>query len=335
LAELAPAALLLLLCAELAINYVVPSYYLYGASPSVSRTAYNGAPYVEFLRKRNTDHSRIFARESLLYPNWSAAFGLADVRALDAIYDRRYIDFIRNFLLPPGDTRRHGDLADRFTGAEFSYDFSSELEQRFLALSSIRYLVSLSDYKIPAEPIYDRDAKVYEIVRTLPRASLFPTVDVLPDSEVLARLREPDFRFDERVVLSRETISLLDPEAWRNLVAPKSSSAKPARITRYESQRVVIAADTTEPSFLMLTDTNYPGWDAYLNGRKTPVITANYLFRGIIVPPGQNVVEFVYQPASVRIGGAISGAAFALLCVLAFGRRLRRVRRFAASSRAH
>ena len=123
-----------LLCAELAINYVGPAYYGYGLNPPASRNPYNGAPYVDFIRQRNTDHARIFGRESLLYPNWSAAFALSDVRSLDALYDRRYMDFIRNFLLKPGDDRRHGDLADRFTGSEFPYDFDSELEKRFRAV---------------------------------------------------------------------------------------------------------------------------------------------------------------------------------------------------------
>ena len=53
----------------------------------------------------------------------------------------------------------------------------------------------------------------------------------------------------------------------------------------------------------MLTDTNYPGWRAYLNGRRVPIATANYLFRGVIVPPGKNIVEFAYEPNSFRIRG--------------------------------
>ena len=91
-----------LLCLELAINYVMPAFYLYGENPSTARDPYKGAPFVDFLQQRNTDHSRIFGRESLLYPNWSAAFALSDVRSLDALYDKRYIAFIRSFLLKAG-----------------------------------------------------------------------------------------------------------------------------------------------------------------------------------------------------------------------------------------
>ena len=99
----------------------------------------------------NTDHSRIFARENFLYPNWSSAFGLADVRSLDALHYDRYRLFIRNFLLPPGDTRIHGDLADRFTGGEFPFEFATDTEKRYLALSSVKYLISDSDYGSPTK----------------------------------------------------------------------------------------------------------------------------------------------------------------------------------------
>ena len=68
-----------------------------------SRRPYRRAPYIDFIRAANTDHSRIFARNGVLFPNWSSAFGLADVRNLDAMQYRRYRSFIRAFLLPPGD----------------------------------------------------------------------------------------------------------------------------------------------------------------------------------------------------------------------------------------
>ena len=83
----------------------------------------------------------------MLYPNWAGVFHLDDVRSLDALYYRRYIAFIRSFLLKSGDEkRRHGDLADRFTGGDFPYTFESDQEKRFLALSSIKYLIGATEY---------------------------------------------------------------------------------------------------------------------------------------------------------------------------------------------
>src|SRR6201988_1192820 len=140
-----------LLALELLVNFILPVFYLIGSLVPARADPYAGAPYIGFVRGLNTDHTRIFARESLLYPNWSSAFGLADVRSLDAIYYDRYRNFMRSFLLLRDDGRVHGDLSDRFTGSEFAYQFDSEAERRFLALSSIRYLISYGEIGWPSK----------------------------------------------------------------------------------------------------------------------------------------------------------------------------------------
>lgn len=477
--------LLVFLALELSFNFIVPAFYVLNKLPPAKANAYAGAPYVDFLRSRNTDHARIFGRENILYPNWSAVFKLEDVRSLDALLYTRYRTFIRSFLLAPGDEGRvHGDLADRFTGGDFPYAFGSEIERRFLALSSIRYLITDSDYgapsaivdeivrqhsgefiwgfgsdvfriggpagsklrgvaqhapsakvafKIvidaqapifegfavikenPAEPtdgagftlelrakgatetlfqtfldprsvpadkagrpfrvdltrhageevelvlstdpgprgdsagdwagwaglrfvakdaapapsefnkIYDEEVRIYEVSSVLPRASLYRAIEVLPDGEVLRRLKEAAFNPLAAAIVSRESLSAADQNAARLLPNGASARAAPAAISRYDSQRVSIEADTEIPALLVLNDANYPGWNAYVNGEPAPMVTANYLFRGVFVPAGRSTVEFRYQPASFRAGGAISIAALAILAgLLLFELRKRR-----------
>jgi len=40
------------------------------------------------------------------------------------------------------------------------------------------------------------------------------------------------------------------------------------------------------------------------------------LFRGVLLAPGPHVVRFAYEPASFRLGAAVSG--IALLCLAGF-----------------
>jgi uncharacterized membrane protein YfhO len=61
---------------------------------------------------------------------------------------------------------------------------------------------------------------------------------------------------------------------------------------------------------LILTDTWYPGWRAYQDGRECPVLPADYSLRAVpIQQPGERL-HFVYLPAAFRVG------AFASLCGL-------------------
>ncbi|MGH6824149.1 YfhO family protein [Methyloceanibacter sp.] len=458
-----------LLVAELSFNFIVPSFYAFNSLPRASETPYAGAPYIDFLRAQNRDHYRIFARQNVLFPNWAGAFELADVRGLDAMYYRRYMDFIRSFLGTPGDARLQGDLANRFTGADpkFSYAFDTETERRFLALSSVKYLISVSEYGSTAnvageifaqhrsehlwglgpgtfdvngravqglfhhppskrlsytttiradrpvlegtaviredaidksdgvgflievesddriEPlfstflnpkevsaaraghpfsldlsrfagkpvkllfstdpgpsgsngwdwagwaglrfapasgveksgpfreVYDKEVRIYEVSKVLPRASLFHNAEILPDGDVLQRLKQPSFDPFHAVALSREGLSDRDLTILQS-IKPDAAGGT-AKISRYESQHVAVEVDTPSPAVLMLNDSNYPGWLAYVDGKPAPLLKADYLFRGVIVPAGKSTVEFAYEPVSFRAGALISLGALLLL----------------------
>jgi len=318
-----------LLSAELLVNFILPCLYLIGSFPPARADPYAGAPYIGFIQGINPDHARVFAREGLLYPNWSAAFRLADVRSLDAIYYARYLRFIQNFLLPPDHAGTDGDLVDRFTGSGLAYHFETDAERRFLILSSVKYLISDSEYGAGGDAasdfrkIYAGEALVYEVPNVLPRAALFRSAEVLPDDAVLARLKDQTFNPHERAIVSRD--SLTPDNDLSVLTGAPPAAASGARISRFESQRISMEAETPAPALLVLNDTNYPGWQAYVNGQPAKMLTANFLFRGVLVPAGKSTVEFKYQPRSFGVGSAVSFAAFAILVLLML--RERRARR--------
>lgn len=73
---------------------------------------------------------------------------------------------------------------------------------------------------------------------------------------------------------------------------------------RHESVKLMV--ETPQPGFLILTDTYYPGWRAYINGKETPILAANLSQRALILPAGINSVQFSYTPESVIIGERIA-----------------------------
>lgn len=79
-----------------------------------------------------------------------------------------------------------------------------------------------------------------------------------------------------------------------------------ATIEDYQVNRVKIRAETTASATLVLADNYYPGWQALIDGQKTPIAKADYTLRGVTVPAGTHLVEFKYWPSSFRIGGLIS-----------------------------
>jgi hypothetical protein len=116
---------------------------------------------------------------------------------------------------------------------------------------------------------------------------------------------------------------------------PANAEAGPgqARIESYRDDSVVVRTAADASGVLVLTDTFYPGWAAEIDGRPTPILRTDYLFRGVVVPAGEHVVTFAFRPWSVMIGAVISllTTCFVLVMALvpllvALGRRVRLTR---------
>ena len=77
-------------------------------------------------------------------------------------------------------------------------------------------------------------------------------------------------------------------------------------------------------SFLVTSDAYYPGWRALIDGQETRLYRADYAIRGLILPPGQHLVEFIYVPKSLYAGATISTLTMLVVIIVAVGPRLRR-----------
>ena len=62
------------------------------------------------------------------------------------------------------------------------------------------------------------------------------------------------------------------------------------------------------------------GWKAYLNDKEVPILRANYIMQAIIVPQGNSVVDFKYEPnRSALLLSLFAMSGSALIGVLLLG----------------
>ncbi len=59
-------------------------------------------------------------------------------------------------------------------------------------------------------------------------------------------------------------------------------------------------------SVLVLSDTYYPGWQATVDGNPTRIYPVNISQRGVVVPPGDHLIQFKYNSEYFRIGVIIT-----------------------------
>lgn len=144
--------------------------------------------------------------------------------------------------------------------------------------------------------------KVYENRNVLPRAFLVGTCrEVRSDDEYKAILSSLEFH-PERVVL-------LD-EAPKGFPCNESAELSPAdesvNVTNYQNNFVELEAKLSSQKFLFLSDSYYPGWQAFVDGKHTTIYRADYVFRAILLEPGEHRIRFQYSPLSFKIGASIT-----------------------------
>jgi len=155
--------------------------------------------------------------------------------------------------------------------------------------------------------------KLYRNKRVLPRTFLVPEYWVAADSATaLALVSKGDFKPEKNVVLEEKPI-------WDPKISSTTLPAGPAdsRILHESNNAVEVMARVARPTLLYLSDTYFPGWNAYVDGKKTKIYRANYNFRAVPLPPGEHRVEFRYEPISFYAGAGITG--ITLVILIAFG----------------
>jgi hypothetical protein len=72
-----------------------------------------------------------------------------------------------------------------------------------------------------------------------------------------------------------------------------------ARFTAWRPDRIEITTEAANAAVLTLHSTFYPGWIAELDGKQTPILRADILFRAVEVPAGRHRVVFRFAPLSL------------------------------------
>ncbi|WP_376795772.1 hypothetical protein [Thermogemmatispora sp.] len=109
---------------------------------------------------------------------------------------------------------------------------------------------------------------------------------------------------------------LLSPGASGQLPTLATYRRLPAtiKLLRLQDDEQSFEARSASGGYLVLATTAYPGWIAVLDGQRVPVQTFAGLMPAIRVGAGRHTLSYLYRPASVARGAALS--AFGLLLLL-------------------
>ena len=142
--------------------------------------------------------------------------------------------------------------------------------------------------------------KLYENRNSFPRAWLVRDYKVMDSNAILSMMLQKEFDPRKEVLLEETPPSLTFPHRGGGV------SEGEAEIISESNNRLVLQVKVLEDSLLVLSDTYYPGWKAFVDGKETKIYRADYAFRAISLNAGTHRVEFVYDPISFKLGVGVT-----------------------------
>jgi hypothetical protein len=172
----------------------------------------------------------------------------------------------------------------------------------------LSYPVDYPEFRlVKQERLGDKDIYLY-LYRGYPgRFLLFNTIHYIDDdNKVMLKMIDRKTDFKKELILSAPA-----EEAWmdRQQAGPIKGTVD---LVSYRANEVVLAYKADRDGFLYASDTYYPGWRAYVDGRETKIYRANLAFRAIEVPKGRHTVVFRYVPVSFYVGLSLTLLGIAL-----------------------
>nr|HID58608.1 hypothetical protein [Desulfobacterales bacterium] len=178
-------------------------------------------------------------------------------------------------------------------------------------LLNAKYLIFKERLQIPPlEGVYAQDGFfVYKNPRAYPYFYLVGKYVVEQDpQEVLRKLKDPTFDSERTVVLEEE------PGVELEGLSIESVSGERIEKLVYDdtSGYIKLKVSCGGRRFLVVSENYNPNWSAYVDGKKTKIFRANYVWKGVFLEPGEHIVEFKYFS---KIASACRWASFASLFV--------------------
>lgn len=114
--------------------------------------------------------------------------------------------------------------------------------------------------------------------------------------------------------------SLALTRAWiwsQEALSPSGGNVTPVNVRK--SPNTIVTHSVTGPGLLVLSEIDYPGWQARVDGQPAAIEPVDGLLRGVRLGAGQHIVEMHFRPLPVYLGLGISVLTWVVLIVYSRG----------------
>lgn len=263
-------------------------------------------------------NERHLSEAGVIPPNMWVPLGLESPAGYDAFYPKNISKLIGviNVASASADQQKKGGIIDRLESPaldKISTKFILALKRddrgEVNENGNYHHRFNLPKFKKIFE---DKTTAILENKNSYPRAYLVSDVQKISEYEILKKLIDPNEDL-------KNISYTFDFEKKYELADLENSNPKYVRLA---NNHVQVKYKSSADSFLVVLDTFYPGWKAFIGSKEYPIYRTNFAFRGVEVPKGEHSLDFIYDPLSFKLGGLISILTLGFLLVILLNPRI-------------
>ena len=197
---------------------------------------------------------------------------------------------------------------------------AAEANFEALKLLDVRYILAPAGMVIPGytQSITDTSGQTTLYEADVAPAFLSPHLYcAASESEALAMIHAGTYK----TLVSRAILISSDPSAEKlcrdgNALGREAEGSAPGLRVHRSIDSVKVEVDSPDGGILTLADTYYPGWQAFVDGKESPLLRTYTALRGVVVGPGRHSVTFVFSPEMFWMLLRLSHGLLAVLAVI-------------------
>jgi len=202
-------------------------------------------------------------------------------------------------------------------GYRWGWNYPLEkLDSPIVDLLNVRYIVTRAQ-DIPRMAAIPK----FRHLASLPGNELFENLTAFPRFFLAHETRAVKSIEEARNLVQRHEIDLrytaiTDPPI--ELPPNIANEVDEVKTLKYEPNSIEVSTQAARQSLLVLSETYYPGWKAWLDDQPVPIVPADIALRSVIVPAGEHRVRMEFRPLILPISLGISLGTAVLLAICVF-----------------
>ena len=266
------------------------------------------------VEAKNINHYRVYNMAVNTFNDASTSFYVPSIGGYHGAKLQRYQDIISFHLTNPNYVQK--DLNDTSLLKtnqirQFFYTYQQQIKCPNLQV------LNMLDTKYFILPVGQEGGTAIENPEACGAAWFVENIKTVntADEEILAL---NDFNPQHTAILNKEFASQLQNKDFSN-------ADQQATITLQESPNKnpdlkIYKTKSTTPQLCVFSEIYYKeGWKAYIDGKETPILRANYVLRALEVPAGEHTIELRCEPDTLKTFNIINLIGSILIVIFVIG----------------